>query len=66
VVLLATVYNGFKFCPSLLGTVGICIPAQNFREFPFFVVLVPHIKLVPLLDVHQLQIPFAKLYLVNI
>jgi hypothetical protein len=33
---LVNVYNSFKFCPSLLETVGICVPIRNVRELPLF------------------------------
>jgi hypothetical protein len=33
---LINVYDGFKTCPSLLETAGICIPTQNFRDFSLF------------------------------
>jgi hypothetical protein len=33
-----SVYNGFKFCPSSLETVGIRMHTENFRDFPFFIV----------------------------
>jgi hypothetical protein len=64
---LVNAYNGFKFCPSLFETVDIHVPIQNFRGFPLFTILVPHVKLAPLLDVHQPQIQFYILiYLINI
>jgi hypothetical protein len=46
---LVNVYNENKFCPSLFETVGI---RDRFRIFRVFPLLVPHIKVVPLLDVH--------------
>jgi hypothetical protein len=51
---------------SLLETAGIHVPVRNFRDFPLFTVGSSH-KVVPLLDLHQPQIPFAKIliYLVN-
>jgi hypothetical protein len=35
---LVNFYTGFKFCPSLLETVGIHVPVRNFRDFPLFAV----------------------------
>jgi hypothetical protein len=34
VLFLLAVYNGYKFCPSLLETAGIRFPIRNFRDFP--------------------------------
>jgi hypothetical protein len=48
------VYNGYKFCPSLLKTVGFRAPFRNFRDFHLF--SIGSAKIVPPLDVHQLQI----------
>jgi hypothetical protein len=65
-LLLVNVYADFKFCPSLLESVGIHVPVRKFRDFPLFTVGSSH-KVVPLLDLHQPQIPFAKIliYLIN-
>jgi hypothetical protein len=38
VLFLINVYNGFKFCPSLIETVTIHIPTQNFTDAPLFTV----------------------------
>jgi hypothetical protein len=35
---LVNVYTSFKFCPSLLETVGIHVPVRNFRDFLLFTV----------------------------
>jgi hypothetical protein len=32
------VYNDFKFSPSLLETVDICVPTQYFRDLSLFTV----------------------------
>jgi hypothetical protein len=43
-------------------TVGIRFPVRNFRDFPFLcLLLVPHVKLAPLLDVHRPHIPFENI-----
>jgi hypothetical protein len=33
---LLNVYNGSKFCPTLLETVGLRVPNRNFRDFKLF------------------------------
>jgi hypothetical protein len=33
---LLNVYNGSKFCPILLETVGLRVPNRNFRDFKLF------------------------------
>jgi hypothetical protein len=35
---LVNVYNGFKFCPSLLETVGIHVSVWNFKDFRVFTI----------------------------
>jgi hypothetical protein len=35
---LVNVYDCFKFCSSLLETIGIHVPIRNFRDFPLFTV----------------------------
>jgi hypothetical protein len=57
---LDNVYSGFKFCPSMLETVGIRVLTRNLRDF-HSLLLFSHIKFVPLLDVHQSQIASAKI-----
>jgi hypothetical protein len=37
------VYLGSKFCPSVLETVGLCVPTRQLRDFPLFYVC-PTIK----------------------
>jgi hypothetical protein len=52
------IYNGFKFCPSLLLAFAFIL---EILETFLHLLLVPYVKLVPLLDVHQVQILFAKI-----
>jgi hypothetical protein len=33
---LIQVYLGSKFCPSVLKTVGLCVPTRHLRDFPLF------------------------------
>jgi hypothetical protein len=33
---LVNVYNGYKFCPSLLETAGIHVLSRYFKDFPLF------------------------------
>jgi hypothetical protein len=42
---LVNVYSGYKFCPFLLKTVGICVPSQNYRDSPLFTVCASNKKL---------------------
>jgi hypothetical protein len=46
-------YSDFKFCPSMLEIVGLQVPV-SISETLRFSVLAPHLKIVPLIDVHQL------------
>jgi hypothetical protein len=39
---LVNVYNDFKFCLSLLETVGIRVPIQNVWHFPRFTTVFSH------------------------
>jgi hypothetical protein len=39
---LINVYNGFKFCPAFLETVGMRVPVINCREFPLFTAVSSH------------------------
>jgi hypothetical protein len=43
---LIQVYLGSKFCPSVLETVGLCVPTRHLRDFPLFYVW-PAIKNCP-------------------
>jgi hypothetical protein len=38
VLFLLNVYNGFKFCPSFLETLGFRVHTRYFRDFPFFAI----------------------------
>jgi hypothetical protein len=33
---LIQVYTGYKFCPSVLETVGLRVPARNIKDFALF------------------------------
>jgi hypothetical protein len=57
---LVNVYTNFKFCLSILETVGIHIPSQNFRDFHLCTVGSSHNTCLSV-DVYQLQILFAKI-----
>ena len=35
---LTDVFNGSKYCPTLLENVGLHVPNQNFRDFSLFIV----------------------------
>jgi hypothetical protein len=59
---LVNFYNDFKCCPFLLEPVGIYIAIWNVRLF-LCSLLFPHIKVFPLLDMHQPQIPFVKIFI---
>jgi hypothetical protein len=56
---LIQVYFGFKFCPSVLETEGLRVPARYIRDGLFNVC--SSRKIVPLLDVHQLLMLFAQM-----
>jgi hypothetical protein len=51
-------YFVFKICPSVLEIVGLRVPALYIRDFALF--NIPRVKIVPLLDVHQLLMLFAE------
>jgi hypothetical protein len=51
---LTRVYSGSKFCPSVLEIVGLRVPARYIRDFAL------QVKIVPLLDAHQLLMLFAR------
>jgi hypothetical protein len=52
------VYFGFKICLSISEIVGLRVPARYIRDFALFNVC--SLKIVPLLDVHQLLMLFAE------
>jgi hypothetical protein len=51
-------YSDLKFCPSILEIVSLRVPV-GISETLCFSVSAPHLKFVPLLDVHQLLM-FAR------
>jgi hypothetical protein len=53
--------NVFKCCLSSFATIIIRVSTLNFKDFPLFLLLTPHVQLVPLLEVRQPLMSSAKL-----
>jgi hypothetical protein len=53
------VYCGVKFCPSVLEIVGLRVPARYIRDFHCSMSAF-QVKIVPLLDEHQLLMLFRR------
>jgi hypothetical protein len=56
---LIQVYLGFKFCPSLLKTVGLQVPVQYIRHFFLCSMSALRVKIVLLLDMLQIPMLFV-------